>query len=149
MSNQAVLNHRFLSTPHNVRIALSVLNGYIERVFLTGNIVTDTTIVVAEVLNNIVEHAYANRCDGFIQLRAELTPDGLVLDIFDHGCVMPNNILPIGYPPEIDVLREDLPEGEFGWFLIQSLTCDLTYTRIGEENRLHFVIPLAKEAVYS
>jgi serine/threonine-protein kinase RsbW len=49
---------------------------------------------------------------------------------------MPDGQLPLGQPTAVDVDLMDLPEGGFGWFLIQDLARDVTYVRVGSENRL-------------
>ena len=42
----------------------------------------------------------------------------------------------LGKPANLDVAFEDLPEGGFGWFLIQDLAKDVLYARVENENRL-------------
>ena len=44
---------------------------------------------------------------------------------------------------DLDVAREDLPEGGFGWFLIRQLAWDVRYVREGRTNRLFLAIDLA------
>jgi len=94
-------------------------------------------LVLAEVLNNIVEHAYAPASDGGpIAIRCEQTPDGLFVLIKDRGTAMPDGKLPLGDLAPLDAELDDLPEGGFGWFLIQHLARDVTYTRVDNENHL-------------
>lgn len=92
--------------------------------------------VLAEVLNNIVEHAYAQR-SGDIRLRLWRHGPALSVEVMDHGAPMPGLRLPDGHLAELGDFQ-DLPEGGFGWFLIRSLTSGLVYDRIGGENRLRF-----------
>lgn len=95
-------------------------------------------LVLAEVLNNIVEHAYpVPEPDGPITIQCELGRDGLHFQIRDEGKAMPDGTLPAGKRSRLDVDLIDLPEGGFGWFLIQDLARDVTYTRVGCENHLH------------
>ena len=49
---------------------------------------------------------------------------------------MPDGKLPIGQLSPLDVETRDLPEGGFGWFLIQHLAKDVTYCRAGDQNWL-------------
>lgn len=93
-------------------------------------------IVIAEALNNIVEHAYGD-ASGDIEILVGLDGLGLCCQISDHGRPMPNGQLPAGLPHILDDCQ-DLPEGGFGWFLIRSLAQDLTYKRNGDQNRLQF-----------
>ena len=96
-------------------------------------------IVLAEVLNNIVEHAYADQA-GNITLRLVRHDGGLHCTVSDTGAPMPGLCLPEGRFQPLDDLA-DLPEGGFGWFLIRSLVTELTYQRIDGENRLSFILP--------
>jgi serine/threonine-protein kinase RsbW len=96
-------------------------------------------IVLAEVLNNIVEHAYADR-PGNIVLGMELQPDGVWVTVCDHGHPFPKQELPQGKLPAIDAF-EDLPEGGFGWHLIRTLVRNLTYLHKDGRNILSFHLP--------
>ncbi len=95
-------------------------------------------IVLAEVLNNIVEHAYADQ-RGDITIEVSTGPCGIGCRILDTGAAMPGLALPDGKLAAHD--PQDLPEGGFGWFLIRSLTEDLRYHRRGNVNELCFRMP--------
>ncbi len=92
-------------------------------------------IVVAEVLNNVVEHAYA-QYTGKIDLRITRHPAFLAVKVADAGLPMPGGELPGSKLADVS----DLPEGGFGWFLIRTLTQDLSYRRDGERNLLSLSI---------
>lgn len=96
-------------------------------------------IVMAEVLNNIVEHAYAAQ-SGAIEVSIDLGENGLECTITDNGAPMPSSDLPKGKPYALDQM-DDLPEGGFGWFLIRSLAQDLQYSRFRDQNFLRFRLP--------
>jgi serine/threonine-protein kinase RsbW len=98
-------------------------------------------LVLAEVLNNIVEHAYPADCPaGPIRTRCQHLADGLHFTISDQGFAMPGGATPLGFSPNVDVELDDLPEGGFGWFLIKDLAKDIHYDRRGSENQLKFRI---------
>jgi serine/threonine-protein kinase RsbW len=105
-------------------------------------------IVMAEALNNIVEHAYAGNAavgshigqkDGLgeIEISVDMNDDTLSCCVIDRGSAMPNLELPQGAPHDLTP-GNDLPEGGFGWFLIRSLVQDLRYTRKDNQNLLQF-----------
>jgi serine/threonine-protein kinase RsbW len=95
-------------------------------------------LVVAEILNNIVEHAYpVSDAPGPIAIHCEHHRDGLHFQIKDEGKAMPDGKMPLGQMASLDVDLMDLPEGGFGWFLIQDLAKDVNYRRIGCENLLN------------
>lgn len=93
-------------------------------------------IVLAEALNNIVEHAYAQH-DGEIEISLQLRRNELLCKVSDTGAPMPGGQLPNGVLTTLGDFA-DLPEGGFGWHLIRSLSKDLTYHREGGRNLLSF-----------
>jgi serine/threonine-protein kinase RsbW len=97
-------------------------------------------IVLVEVLNNIVEHAYAGQT-GSIQISLRLLPDRLVCHVLDKGRPFPAGAPPPGTLAEGRTLT-DLSEGGYGWHLIRAITTDLHYTRTEDTNHLRFSIPL-------
>ncbi|GGD20163.1 ATP-binding protein [Sinisalibacter lacisalsi] len=99
-------------------------------------------IVLAEVLNNVVEHAYADHGRGVIELDVSHRGIALAFVIRDDGRPMPGGSAPGGRPHDLDVTADDLPEGGFGWHLIRELTDDLEYHRSGNRNELRFCIQL-------
>jgi serine/threonine-protein kinase RsbW len=94
-------------------------------------------LVLAEVLNNIVEHAYATE-PGKIEVTLRRIGGCLMCHVVDAGGPMPGGMLPTGVaaPP----CGDDLPEGGFGWHLIRSLSRDMAYTREGGVNHLRFLL---------
>ena len=103
-------------------------------------------IVLAEVLNNIVEHAYAKIPPGEILLWIERRADALAVAVIDDGRPMPGEMMPDTRAPDLAVDVAELPEGGFGWGLIRALSSGLSYRRISERNRLAFRIPLSVQA---
>ena len=102
-------------------------------------------IVLAEVMNNIVEHAYATTEDGLIDLQMSCDFNALYCTVFDDGVSMPSNALPAGQRQELNGLEvQDLPEGGFGWFLIHELARDLKYSYTNNRNCLTFKLPLTR-----
>jgi serine/threonine-protein kinase RsbW len=95
-------------------------------------------IVLAEALNNIVEHAYSTD-RGEIELTLRLSHSELACRITDSGAPMPAGQLPEGALKPL-VPPDDLPEGGFGWFLIRTLARDLHYRRINGQNQLSFCL---------
>ncbi len=93
-------------------------------------------LVLAEVLNNIVEHAYAAQ-SGQILLRLHVGPRELHCHVEDSGTPMPRGELPCGALKILDSHGEPA-EGGFGWHLIRALSRDLDYRRIDGRNQLSF-----------
>lgn len=101
-------------------------------------------IVLAEVFNNIVEHAYANN-SGEINVTLHQQSEGIYVVVCDSGHPLPLGELPLGALPSIDLSKE-LPEGGFGWFLIRSLVQRLSYKRNDTCNQVSFLLPAQPKA---
>lgn len=126
------------ATPLGVRAALVRLRVCLASWGLDSADIGTAETVVGEVLNNIVEHAYADTDDACLQLIVDRGADGLVVQTVDQGLAMPGGRLPDPTETRLDVGRTDLPEGGFGWELIRQLTRDLDYQRRNGENHLRF-----------
>ncbi len=124
------------SSPVAVRDALRDISDHPVMAHLTDDARGTADLVLAEALNNIVEHAY-DRDDGRIELHLKRLPGRLQCDVLDNGIAMPNNQLPEGKLQDVNC-PDDLPEGGFGWFLIRHLTENLNYRRIDACNHLSF-----------
>lgn len=124
------------STAQAVRLALRDVLGHPVMSGLSDDARGTAQLVLAEALNNIVEHAY-DRDDGQIDVRLHHSFGRLSCDIVDAGLPMPAGELPAGLAQTIGK-DDDFPEGGFGWFLIRTLTEDLTYRRIDARNHLSF-----------
>jgi serine/threonine-protein kinase RsbW len=131
----------FTADPAAVRTALAQLLSAAPVQDLPEDDRGTVELVLAEVLNNVAEHAYVGG-SGPVKVDLFATPLGLACRIVDRGLAMPGGKLPEGGLP--DLAPPDFPEGGFGWHLIHSLTADLTYARRAGQNRLSFLIPFAR-----
>jgi anti-sigma regulatory factor (Ser/Thr protein kinase) len=104
---------------------------------LTG----DAQIVLAEVMNNIVEHALAARSDGVIEVILRVEPSGIDCMLRDDGCAMPGGRLPDAVATPVIDPRAEPREGGFGWPLVRALAGDLAYRRQGEWNETRLTVP--------
>lgn len=94
-------------------------------------------IVMAELLNNIVEHAYGDRHLGAVTVQVRRQGLSTVLTTQDWGPALPENGLPGGQLPA----PEALAEGGYGWFLIRTLARNISYVRHNGCNRLTLTVP--------
>ena len=100
-------------------------------------------IVLAEALNNVVEHAYPDPGSGMVRLLIRQRPRALMVEIRDYGKPMPQGRAPIGNHPMTEFHQHDaMPEGGYGWFLIREIVRDLVYDRRNDENFLLFRITI-------
>lgn len=135
-----VLRERLDSTPEAVRDSLLHIASALDSFGLTDSDRARVEMVLAEILNNIVEHAYDGARDGWISLRIDLVPEAVDCQLEDAGAPMPGMEPPDGRAHDLDVELDDLPEGGFGWYLIRELTQRLRYAHHGGRNQLTFRI---------
>jgi serine/threonine-protein kinase RsbW len=127
-----------------VREALGGFIACLDPLKLDIEEVSTVELVLAEALNNIVEHAYPpTLSDRPIRIQCTHKRDGLHVSICDDGKPMPDGQMPIGMAHDLDVDIMDMPEGGFGWFLIKDLAKDVRYHREGTENRLSLRLAVA------
>ena len=124
-----------LSDPQAIRAGLKNLFSLKLMGCLSQESLGTVQIVLAEALNNVVEHAYAEFA-GKIEVWVTLRDSFLFIRVLDDGLPMPGGVLPGGRL----TCSDDLPEGGFGWYMIRTLSHDLTYQRDGMRNLLSFCI---------
>ena len=100
-------------------------------------------LVLAEVMNNVTKHAGTKYVAAIPSIHLSIVrhETGLACAVTDDGVTLPPECLLPRKLPAADL--EDLPEGGFGWYLIQGLTQSLCYYREDQRNFLAFNVPLA------
>lgn len=146
-AQHVIMAQRFVCRPLNVRKTLGILMKRLAPWKLSQEAAAATELVVAEVLNNVAEHAYGD-CPGPVDIWVGKVPAGLSVVIIDRGAPMPEGTPPLGRPLMQDVPLDQLPEGGFGWYLIRSLTQQLDYRREAGHNRLSFLVPLTSAVAH-
>lgn len=144
---------RFPSDPLAVRSALGGILKGLAYVELPADVQGTLELVLAEALNNVVEHAHEGRGDGAIEVRVSHdgteAGDVLTCELIDNGAPMPGETAPEGCSLQIESDTELLPEGGFGWMLIRELARDVDYERKGGRNRLRFHLDAVEGAAAS
>ena len=123
------------ATQQGVRHMLNQTQDTLAQWRCSAVILARVELVLAEVLNNVVEHGYDGH-GGPIQLEMRLVEGDVTCVIIDSGVPLPGCAVPQGLPVKLDCAREDLPEGGFGWRLIHQLTNFLDYKRNDGRNQL-------------
>lgn len=140
-----IFHHSFAADPLSVRKALRAALARFTR-NMTGDEAGTLELLLAEVLNNIVEHGYGETGHGMITLSMVRDGRGLSCSVSDDGIELPADC--INRKIASETLRPhpgDLPEGGFGWFLIRDLAEDLGYHRVDGRNLLAFRLPLSPQ----
>jgi serine/threonine-protein kinase RsbW len=129
---------RIGSSPLAVRDALAEVRAGLSRLTDDEEAGAAVELVLAEILNNICEHAYLGRTDGRIEMSIWTEGEMLAFETVDFGRSMPDGKVPALHRVSVDKPLAELPEGGFGWGLIHHLTSRLSYDRIGNRNCLTF-----------
>ncbi|WP_068115746.1 ATP-binding protein [Tropicimonas marinistellae] len=142
---KAPIRERITCTPQEVRHATIRMIQVLASYGLSVEDCVRAEVVLAEVMNNVTEHAFRCRLPGFLSVSILRDGRSLCVTVEDNGAPMPGNCLPQGHPQDLTVDLGDLPEGGFGWYLIRELTEDLCYQRRNEVNLLTFRLTTAEE----
>lgn len=137
MAIDRFLTFRLDARDGEVRLTLARITAVLVGLGIPPDDRASVEIVLAEILNNIVEHGYAPGDPGPIWIALLMEPAAVQVTISDFGRPLPAALLNPAEPPD----PQSLPEGGFGWFLIHSLTTDLRAGRTGTLNRLSFRLP--------
>lgn len=108
---------------------------------------SDMELATCEALNNIIEHAYAQRDDQTIVVEWDRVAHGARVRVHDWGKPLPAGALEATLPDTDGVAVAGLPEGGFGIGLLKALTDEIAYSRNAEGRntlvlvRLHNQVP--------
>lgn len=138
-----VFSVTFDATELDARRAIGQIVERLETSGLGDDQVGTVQIVLAESVNNVVEHSYAGQNAGQIEVECDVAQDALSIQICDTGTSLIDQGLPAGKPADVSGTRDTLPEGGFGWFLIRALTRDIAYHRENGCNHLVLSFHLA------
>lgn len=132
---------RFMASDHATRAVLAAIDARLDALGIDPDDRASVELIVAEVLNNIGEHAYGGKA-GPVELVIEIDRTGLVCRLSDRGVPLPGGVMAANGPPPIQP-PENLPEGGFGWHIIRCLASELRYWRQDGWNRLSFRVGLS------
>lgn len=156
-TRQPMLHRIFRADPLTVREALVSLRQRFDG-SAGDEAIGRLELALAEVLNNICEHGAPDGMSPpcgqahapMIHLCVARHVGGIACAITDDGrplppdCLGPRTLPWSGGPPATSEAMLRLPEGGYGWYLIQDLTTSLSYFREGRRNFLGFIVPVAE-----
>ena len=125
--------HTRLQTFADVRDALDDLCHRLSNDINDATKVAEIEIVLAEILNNIVEHGGTSAYQYPVEISWDIGTE-IAFMIRDTGRPYPQLRLPAPDLPNCD----DLPEGGFGWGVIQMICHAVSYQRVNGANLLRF-----------
>lgn len=143
MPPESQIHLHFMSNEFAVRRALAQLMQRLQKTRLTADELGQVELVVAEVLNNIVEHAYGPSQPGPVDLTCDLLSRQIRVIVVDQGRDVPVKLLYPRRPTDPRQFADNLPEGGWGWALIHSLTDTISYSKCDGANLLYFTVAVA------
>jgi serine/threonine-protein kinase RsbW len=122
------------------RALLAALMDDLGRIGVTARALRDAEIVLAEVLNNIVEHAYAGR-GGWVEVTLRLAPGLVTVRLRDGG--RRHSGPPPGAPGRRahQAAGRTPAEGGYGLPIVRALARRVRHARRERENRLELALP--------
>lgn len=133
------------ATNEGVRAGVNNASRLIQEFGASPEDVEAIELALAEVLNNVVEHAYEGTIDGEMELRIDNQSPHIFFRVLDTGRPMPGGRLPLGNSADTALEDFQQEEGGYGLFMIRQLARKLRYSREGHQNQLSFRITLGAE----
>jgi serine/threonine-protein kinase RsbW len=116
-----------------VALCRLALTGLARTRALKPEVVADLKLALTEACSNSVRHAYKDGREGIVEIRYELGPDRIQVDVADDG---------YGFDPAL-VQRppEEIDEGGLGIAIIRAVTdeLDIAVGPDGQGSRLRFI----------
>jgi serine/threonine-protein kinase RsbW len=116
-----------------VALCRLALTGLARTRALKPEVVADLKLALTEACSNSVRHAYKDGREGIVEIRYELGPDRIQVDVADDG---------YGFDPAL-VQRppEEIDEGGLGIAIIRAVTdeLDIAAGPDGQGSRLRFI----------
>ncbi|GGE53384.1 ATP-binding protein [Actibacterium pelagium] len=144
METEDLLDLTIHSDLRGVRHGLDRVNTVLVANGYDADLRGSVQILLAEVMNNIVKHAYGEGGQGMIKVLVTVCEPSLQFRITDTGVPLPDFA---ARPKDYDLINtpvEHLPEGGFGWNLISQIATNLDYCREDDQNILTFEIRLSQ-----
>jgi serine/threonine-protein kinase RsbW len=124
---------RILNRWDDMPVATSMLNRFGADNGLAPSVLHNLNVVLDEALNNIIAYGYDEGAHGDIMVRLEYRDDRIELVIEDRGRMFDPRQVP---SPDLDAPLRARKVGGLGVHFMRSLMDDITYTRVGDKNRL-------------
>ncbi len=133
------------ATNEGVREGVKAVTEVIRQRNASDEDLTSIELALAEILNNVVEHAYEDSGLGEMEIKIDIDGPDVFFRILDWGEPMPKGRLPLGNPADVSRPAVEQEEGGYGLFMIRQLARKLRYTRLGDQNEISFRITLGAE----
>ncbi len=118
------------------------VHRFIEKLDLTQRTNFNLTLIMDEVLSNIVNYGFSDHGEHSIQIRISSRPGEIHLLFVDDGI----HFNPLQMPdPNLDLPIEKRPAGGLGIFIVRRLSQSMEYARKNDTNHLRIVLSCEPE----
>ena len=121
-----------------VPLRLAEISDWMVESGVRSETIINVQIVLAEALNNIMEHGFKGKNAGSVEIHINLAGNSIQVCLTDDGMafIPPEAVKsPLGDKDDL----ANLPEGGFGWFLIRQITTSYDLHRVAGRNHLRLV----------
>ena len=136
MCNGKCLDLSFAATESEASAGIAQLSRCLAGQGLPAHKAGDVKIALAEAINNVVEHAYADVTPAKVKVRCRLHRNWLEILISDTGESVAGISCSRRCTRAAGFICRRVARRGFGWFLIHELTSDIHYERCDGCNRL-------------
>jgi anti-sigma regulatory factor (Ser/Thr protein kinase) len=124
-------------TPDAIAILIEQVESELMDAAIPFAAVHAAVLCIEELVVNILKHGKIEGKEPNIEVEVQLEDGRMVIDISDD--TTPFDPTAAGPPQHIDAPLEDRPIGGLGIHLVQTLTNELSYKRVGQRNHLRLV----------
>lgn len=124
---------RIRNRREDMTLAADTINSFGVQNGLPASVLHDVSVVMDEVLSNIIAYGYDKDATGEIKVRLEYHQGAVVLVTEDRGRQFDPTQVPT---PDLSESLENRKVGGVGIHFMRSLMDDISYTRIEGVNRL-------------
>jgi serine/threonine-protein kinase RsbW len=124
----------------NVALVSTSIQGLCKLTALSPVAIDDVQLCVAEGINNVIKHSYANQVGHEVIITVTLRKELIMIEISNDGSAMDPRLLRIVTAPSTDNLPiEQLPEGGWGLYIIKTKMDEVTYHNEGQTHTLRMI----------
>lgn len=127
----ATFSQSLPSRPQAIAALAEALETWAEGLGLPTKTVFELNLILDELISNVIEHGYAGRDDGVIEVNADYAADGVTLTVTDHAA--PFDLLELA-SPDLDSDLESRRVGGLGVHFVRQLADRVDYRRDGDCN---------------
>ncbi|MFC4160070.1 ATP-binding protein [Chitinimonas lacunae] len=132
----ATFSQSLSSHPAAIAVLAEAVETWAAGLALPSKTVFEINLILDELISNVIEHGYAGRDDGLIEVAVEYADGAVTLEVTDHAA--PFDLLELD-SPDLDADLDSRRIGGLGVHFVRQLADAVDYRRLGDSNvvRVH------------